>query len=137
MTGRKLLVYLLRVDAAFLTLAWIAVFLPRALMASSNETLGLDALPAIPIVDYLTRSLAAMYGARGLFVWLASTDVERFRPMVLLVGWSNVLLGAVLLGIDLYARMPFYWVLGEGPGIIAIGLAIVYLCRFVEEPTAG
>ncbi len=136
MTGRKLLVYLLRFDAAFLTLAWIAVFLPRSVMASSNEMLGLDVLPAIPIVDYLTRSLAAMYGARGLFGWLASVDVERYRPMVLLMGWSNALLGALLIGIDLYAGMPLYWVLGEGPGIIVIGLAMVYLCRFVEEPAS-
>ena len=135
-SGRQLLIWVLRFDAAALSVAWLAIFLSRDFMNQSNDLLGLDPLPATPIVDYLTRSLAVMYASRGLFVWLASLDVERYRPLVLLIGWSNVLLGAMLFGIDLYAGMPWWWKLGEGPGVILIGLVIVGLCmRFVEEPS--
>ncbi|REJ74446.1 MAG: hypothetical protein DWQ36_20305 [Acidobacteria bacterium] len=134
MDGKRLLVYLLRFDATVLTLAFAAIFLPRDFMAWSNQALGLEALPATPLSDYLTRSLAAMYGVRGLFVWLASRDVDRFRPFVVLIGATNVLLGVLLLGIDLYAGLPLLWTLGEGPGIVVVGLLVLWMTsRFVPR----
>lgn len=133
-SGRTWLVYLLRFDAAVLTLAFAAVFLTPEFMRRSNEILGLSPIEFTPLFDYLTRSLALLYGARGLFVWLASTDLERYRPFVVLIGASNILIGVLLLGIDLYAGMPLYWTLGEGPGVMIIGALVLWLThRFVPQ----
>ena len=96
-------------------------------MVSSHAALGMGEFPESPLVEYLTRSIAVMYATRGLFVWLASTDVEKYGALVRLLGASNVLIGVFLVGIDLYAGMPFFWVVGEGPGIAVVGLLMLFL----------
>ena len=99
-------------------------------MAGMHEnTLSMGEFPRAPLVEYLTRSVAVMYATRGLFVWLASTDVLRYEVLIRLIGWSNVLIGAMLLGIDLFAGFPAYWTWVEGPSIAAMGLLVVALER--------
>lgn len=126
---RVALVWLLRLDALALTTAFVAIFLTRDFMAASHRELGLGEMPMTPLVDYLTRSLALMYATRGLFVWLAASDVDRYRPLVSLIGASNVLIGLTLLGIDLVAGMPNFWTGFEGPPIALVGIAILWLAR--------
>lgn len=123
----KCLVWLLRFDAVALSLAFVAVFLPGSFMESSHEAMGMGEFPAVPLVDYLTRSVAVMYATRGLFVWLASTDVKKYGALIRLVGASNVLIGAFLLFIDLHAGMPMFWVMAEGPSIAMVGLLVLWL----------
>ena len=135
---QRYLIWLLRFDAVVLTLAFVAVFLPTSFMASSHAALGMGDFPESPLVEYLTRSVAVMYATRGLFVWLASTDVEKYGALVRLVGASNVLIGAFLVGIDLSAGMPLFWTLGEGPGIVVVGLLVLVLeARARREREAG
>ena len=126
---QRLLVWFLRFDALILTAAFAAVFLPTRFMVASHASLGLGELPQEPIVEYLTRSVAVMYATRGLFVWLASTDTEKYAALIRLIGATNILIGAFLLGIDLFAGMPLFWVLGEGPPIAAVGALILWLER--------
>jgi hypothetical protein len=37
----------------------------------------------------------------------------------------------VLLGIDIYAGMPRYWILSEGPGAIVLSVVLLVLARRV------
>lgn len=129
MTARTILIWLLRFDAFVLSLAFVTIFLSEATMASLHERLGLGPFPATPLVDYLTRSVSLLYAVRGLFLWLAATDVDRFRPFIYLIGATNVLIGLVLLGIDLHAGLPLWWTWVEGPPIALVGLAVLWLAR--------
>ncbi|MEM9409329.1 MAG: hypothetical protein AAGA81_25090 [Acidobacteriota bacterium] len=126
---QRLLVWFLRFDALILTVAFAAVFLPTRWMVASHASLGLGELPQEPIIEYLTRSVAVMYATRGLFVWLASTDTEKYADLIRLIGATNVLIGAFLFGIDLFAGMPLFWVAGEGPVIAGVGVAMLWLQR--------
>ena len=96
-------------------------------MESIHRQLGMGALPAPPLTDYLARSTSFLYAIHGALLLLISTDVRRYRPLVLLFGWSDVLFGATMLWFDLRLGMPLWWSLAEGPGLVAIGVVVVWL----------
>jgi hypothetical protein len=125
MTHRPL-VLLLRCGAVLTGSAFLALFLPVESMASTHRWLGLGEFPRAPIVDYLARSVAAFYGFHGVLLFLISTDVVRFRPLVWYVAVMNVLLGVTLLAIDVHAGLPAYWIALEGPPVIVIGLLVAF-----------
>jgi hypothetical protein len=114
----RFLVVCLRTIAAVESLAILAVFMPQAWMDACHRGLGLGALPEQPILVYLTRSLSALYAAQAGLIWLVSSDVRRYGPVVLYLGFAFLAFGAVVLGIDCHAGLPWFWVLGEGPVLI-------------------
>jgi hypothetical protein len=121
------LVVWLRAIAAVESLAILAVFMPQAWMDACHRGLGLGALPEQPILVYLTRSLSALYAAQAGLIWLISSDVRRYGPVVLYLGFAFLIFGALVLGIDCRAGLPWFWVLGEGPVLMLIGPLILAL----------
>ena len=101
--------------------AFFAVFLPVEWMASSHESLGMGEFPRRPVVDYLARSVAALYGF--------SADPARYRTIVRYLVFMNVGLGVMLIAIDLHAGLPMWWTLAEGPSVIVVGLLLAVLNR--------
>jgi hypothetical protein len=120
----RLLVVLLRLSGSGLMLAFLAVLLPVEWMAAAHPRLGLGEFPRTPIVDYLTRSIAALYGFHGVFVWIVSFDPVRYRVFVWFAAVMNIVFGAMMVAIDLHAGMPAIWTAIEGPSIIAMGVLI-------------
>jgi len=136
----RLLVRLLRLCGSVLLLAAVAVFLPTRWMEASSRWLGLGEFPASPLVDYLTRSISAMYAMHGAVLIGVAQDVRRFAPLVVLLAWASVAFGATMLGIDLHAGMPGYWTLAEGPSILLMGVLYLWLARGLQSeggPGAG
>lgn len=123
----RVLVALLRLSGAGLMLAFVAVLLPVDWMAATHPRLGLGEFPRTPIVDYLTRSIAALYGFHGVFVWIVARDHVRYRVFVLFAAIMNIVFGAMMIAIDLHAGMPAIWTAIEGPSILAMGVAIAAL----------
>jgi len=121
------LVALLRISGSGLMLAFLAVLLPVDWMAATHPRLGLGEFPRTPIVDYLTRSIAALYGFHGVFVWIVSFDPVRYRAFVWFVAVMDVVFGAMMIAIDTHAGMPSIWTAIEGPSIIVMGAAIAAL----------
>ncbi|HXW08304.1 MAG TPA: hypothetical protein VD833_23940 [Vicinamibacterales bacterium] len=134
-TRLRLIVFLLRLSGAITVSAFLAMLLPVDWMASTHEWLGLGAFPRAPVVEYLARSIAALYGFHGALLLLISTDPVRFRPLVWFVVVVNISFGLMMLAIDLHAGMPAYWTAAEGPPITALGLVLGLLNR--QPPTAG
>jgi len=128
-TRDRLLVGVLRLGAVLTLSAFFAVFLPADVMVSIHAWLGLGSLPMTPVVDYLARSLALFYAVHGGLLLVLSLDVARYRPVVAYVGWSTLVMGIVLTGIDLHAGLPIWWVLGEGPPVILVGVLLIGLSR--------
>jgi hypothetical protein len=94
-----------------------------------DRALGLGTLPPAPIVEYMARSLSALYAVHGAVVFRLSFDVSRFRPVIGFLGWLHLALGSAVLAIDFTARLPWGWVAGEGPGIAAGGLLVLIFAR--------
>jgi hypothetical protein len=90
MTARSLLVFLLRLGGTMTVLAFPAMLLPPDWMAATHRWLGMGELPEAPVVDYLARSVSALYGFHGVLLFLIATDPARYRPFVVYVGCMNV-----------------------------------------------
>ena len=94
-----------------------------------DRVLGLGPLPNAPIVEYMARSLSALYAVHGAVVFRLSFDVPRFRPLIGFLGWLHLALGLIVFAADFAAGLPWWWVIGEGPGIAAGGLLVLALTR--------
>jgi hypothetical protein len=128
-TRARALVVLLRLGGCLIVTAFLAIFLPVEWMASTHHWLGLGDFPRVPIVDYLTRTVAAFNGFHGVLLLIVSGDPARYRSIISFVAVMNVLFGLTVLGIDFHAGLPLWWTLGEGPPIAAFGIAIAVLNR--------
>lgn len=117
--------WLLRLSGAATCTACFAVFLPNDWMDSIHARVGLGELPKAPIVEYMARTLAAMYFAHGVMVLAASTKVDKFWGFVGLIGFINALLGTTFLVVDMKSKMPWYWTLFEGPPIAVLGFILI------------
>jgi hypothetical protein len=123
----RILVILLRTIAVAASLAIVPVFMPHAWMDACHRWLGLGALPETPIIVYLTRSLSAMYAFHAGLLWLASRDVRRNDAIITYIAVAVMVFGMCLLWIDIRAGLPWFWIAGEGPFTIGMGLAILVL----------
>jgi len=132
-TQLRLLKILLRLGGVITAAAFLAIFLPVEWMASAHEWLGLGEFPRAPVVDYLARSIAALYGFHGVLLLIIARDPARHRPIVRYAGVLNIVFGTLMTGIDINAGMPDYWTLAEGPPIAAFGVVILYLSRSLPD----
>jgi hypothetical protein len=96
-------------------------------MEMSHAWLGLGVLPDGAVLMFLIRQTSYTYGIHGLSLWLLASDVKRFRPLILLNGFSFLLAGPIFFIIDHTAGMPLWWTLGDGPSCGLIGLALLWL----------
>ena len=126
-TRLRLLVFLLRLAGTITVMAFLAMFLPVEWMVSTHRWLGLGEFPRMPVVDYLARSVAALYGFHGALLLLISRDPIKHLTIVRFVACMNVLFGLMIIAIDVHAGMPLLWTLMEGPPIIAFGVVIALL----------
>jgi hypothetical protein len=126
---QKLLVLLLRLAGTVMVMAFLAVLLPADWRAATHRWLGLGEFPRAPIVDYLARSIALLYGFHGVLVLIVSGDPVRYRTIVWYLAVMNTLFGAIIVGIDIHAGLPSAWTLLEGPPVIAFGIVIGLLNR--------
>ena len=121
------LVWLLRLFGGATCLAIFATLLPTDWMAATHAWLGLGVFPRAPIVEYLTRSIALLYAIHGGFIVLASTDVRRYSVLITYLAIADGTMGLMLVAVDLYAGMPWYWTAVEGPSVIAAAALLLYL----------
>ena len=125
------LAIVLRIGGAIMLAATLAIILPTRWMAAIHAWLGMGQLPSAPILEYLTRSTSAIYAAHGGLLLVLAQDVRRHVRVIAFLGVANVALGGVLLAVDLYAGMPWYWTAGEGPCVVAIGTLLLVLVRAI------
>ena len=103
----KVLVVLLRFVGVTALFALVPMFMPISWIASTHRWLGLGEMPTGPVVEYLARSLSAFYAIMGALCLVLTTDLERYRPLVLFLGVAFALMSLVVLGVDLAAGMPW------------------------------
>jgi hypothetical protein len=117
----SLRVWLLRLAGVITASAFVAILIPVDWMAATHRWLGLGEFPRAPVVVYLARSIAALYGFHGLLLLLISTDPVRYRVIIWFAAFMIIAFGLIVLAIDLHTGMPAFWTIGEGPPIVALG----------------
>jgi hypothetical protein len=126
-SSQKWLRLLLTVIGCGLLVATIPIFFPVSLMATIHGWLGLGKFPDAPITIYLARSTSLLYAVHGAVFLFVSFDLDRYRPLVFLLGWLHVVIGTTTFVTDLTAPMPWYWTAIEGVPVAAMGGAILWL----------
>jgi hypothetical protein len=123
---------LLRVYAVILLTALIPAAIPFAWMEEIHRGLGMGELPTEPIVHYLTRSLSGLYAMQGALYFFVSLDVRRYLPVVQCLAVLKILFGTGMLVLDIAVGMPLFWILGEGPLIIVLGIVLLGLANRIQ-----
>jgi len=135
--SQRLQVLLLRLVGSVEMLAFIAVAMPRAWMEAAHRWLGLGEMTGGVILMFMIRQASFTYGVHGALLWVMSSDVERFRPLVVFTGVSYLLAGPAFLVIDIMSGMPWFWVLGETLFCLCAGAAILWLGRGSDRMGEG
>ena len=128
-TAAKTLSWLLILMGGLAMLAVVPIVMPTAWMEAVNDSMGLGPFHRSPLMEYLTRSLSAIYALLGTLILYLGLNVRRYLPLIVVVGWLTVALGVTLTGIDFAVGMPASWSWGEGPPTIVIGWVFVWLAR--------
>jgi hypothetical protein len=124
----------MRLAGSIMVTAFLAMLLPTEWMAATHRSVGLGEFPRTPVVEYLARSIAALYGFHGVLLLLISRDPVRFRPLVWYIAVMNVVFGACITVIDLEAGMPILWTVLEGPPVMGFGIVVGILTKAVNPP---
>ena len=127
MNAKTLLIVLLRLTAIAGLSALTFVFCPFSWMAAIHERMGLGPLEYSTLLSYLTRTLSAMYAIMGAFLFVLSTDVRRYRPILRLFGWICILGGLGVTWLDAVLRLPGLWTWTEGPLTVLLGGMVLVL----------
>ncbi|MBI5864716.1 MAG: hypothetical protein HZB38_09445 [Planctomycetes bacterium] len=135
--AQRALVIILRVTGVILLTALFAVCLPTDWMAAIHRWAGLGEMPRAPIVEYLTRSISLLYAFNGGLAIVASFDVIRMRPLILFLAATGIVSGAGLLLIDLFAPMPRYWTVFEGPPLVILSAGVLWLTSRLPKKAAA
>ena len=123
------LTWFLRITALLLLSAALAVVMPHAWMSAIHTALGLGELPDMPMVEYLTRSLSALYAAVGAWCWFVTRDLQRYLPLLRFSVIVTAVFAVTLVAIDLAAGMPIGWTTIEASFVLAWAAALWGLVR--------
>ncbi|HXD30852.1 MAG TPA: hypothetical protein VN643_07040 [Pyrinomonadaceae bacterium] len=129
MTEQQIQKWILRIAGGFEILAFIAVVMPRSWMEVGHTWLGMGVMADGPLLMFMIRQASYTYGFHGLSLLVLSTDLERFRPLLMLNGISFTLAGVVFALIDYTSGMPWFWTVGDSLGCGLFGIAILWLNR--------
>lgn len=121
------LAWLLRMLGAVDLLAVAFVFLPAEVIAAAQRLTGMEGAPDAPLVGYLIRTSSALYALHGALILFLSCDVQRYRPLIRLLGWLAIAHGALSIYIGIRVGMPLWWRCIEGPIFAAAGMVILVL----------
>ncbi len=125
--------WLLRLAGAVEILAFISVVMPRSWMETSHAWLGLGEMPGGPIIMFMIRQSSYTYGMHGISLWVLASDVDRFRPLIILNGISFLLAAPVFFSIDYTAGLPMWWTVFDTLGCAFFGAALLLLDRIISR----
>ena len=129
MNAQRLQAWLLRLTGAVELLAFIAVVMPRSWMEVAHAWLGLGELPTGPITMFMIRQASYTYGMHAISLFVIASDVELFRPLVVLNGIAFLVAAPVFFLIDYTSGMPWWWTLGDTFSCAFFGAALLWLSR--------
>ena len=101
--------------------------MPRSWMEVSHTWLGMGKMASGPLIMFMIRQASYTYGMHGVSLWVLSSDVVRFRALVVFNGIAYLLAGPIFLFIDYSSGMPWYWTVMDSVGCGITGVAILLL----------
>lgn len=129
------LVIVMRVMAASMTLAIIAVFMPDAWLKAAVAKVDPET-PVGPLIEYMARGWSAFYFMLGGLIWMFSTDLPRYLPAIRWIAWCYVLINGAFLAVLAWLHLAldgwtwFFWVIVfDVVMALLFGLAMLVLSK--------
>jgi len=129
----RALIGFLRLTALTLLSAAFAVVMPHEWMNDVHQWLGLNELPDLPMIGYLTRSLSALYAFLGAACWFLSLDVQRYAVLLRFIVSISFFFGATLCAVDVLVEMPALWMLIETLFVFGWAATLWWLVRRIPS----
>ncbi len=123
----RLLAWVLRLVGAMEFLAFGAAMMPRAWMEAQHAWLGLGGLPPGPVFEAVMRQVSFTYGLHGIGMWLIASDLQRYRPFVVLTTLGYLVAAPAFFAIDTAVGMPPLYVAGNGGSCLVVGALLTVL----------
>lgn len=133
-SSERALTWMLRFNGLITLLALPAVFMPMEWMDKTHRFLGMGAMPRGPVVEYLARTVSALYAFHGGLCLLLARDVRRFGPIISYVAVVALCFAALVFWIDHHARLPRSWMWSES-GTVAVMSGIILFLRLKSRRT--
>ena len=102
----RLLAWVIRAVGTVEILALVAVVMPASWMEARHAALGMGDMPQRPVFDSVMRQVSFTYRLHGIAMWFIASDVQRYRPLVVLTAPGYLLAGPVFIAIDMHNGMP-------------------------------
>lgn len=131
-SAERHLLWFMRASAIMFLAAAPAVVMPTSWMRSIATALDVE-LPDAPLVEYLARSVSALYVTMGASYWYMSCDVRRYLPLLRFMVPVMVAFDVTAIALDLLIPMPMMWTAGEAVSIIVWTAALWWLVRRVDK----
>lgn len=131
--AERLLKFLLRATGIAMILGAGGVLMPRSWMAATHEWLGLGEFPDGVIVDYLARSLSALYAMGGGLVVLVAGDVRRHARVITYLAVIGIVFAVAISIINFLIGLPNYWTVGEFLSLFPLCVVVLVLLRNVRR----
>jgi len=119
--------WVLRINGAVTMMALLAIFMPLEWMNQTHQKLGMGPLPRAGIFEYLARTVSALYAIHGGLCFVLSTNVRRYGPIITYVAAAEMTFAALLVWIDIQARLPATWIATEAPLVVLVSGTILIL----------
>jgi hypothetical protein len=130
-TRIRCLVCFLRFIAICQLLAFIPIFIPvHAWLPGWYSWLRLGPAPDVsPVLQYAIGGTAYFQGAIGVWLWIMLSDVDRFRRLLAATAVIYLVAVPIFYYIDVTAGLPFWWRMYDCLWCLAVGAALLILCR--------
>ena len=122
----------LRFIAICQMLAFVAVFAPiESWLQPWYSWVYLGKAPEVSaILRYVVRATAYFQGAIGLWLWVMTSDVIRYRPLIMTTGVVYLIAGFAFLGIDATAGLPVWWWIYDSAYCLGVAVALFTVGQF-------
>jgi hypothetical protein len=109
--------------------ALLIAFIPSSWIISFHGHLGMGHFPEETIALYLARSSSLLYAVHGVLLIFVSLDVVRYLPLIRLLAWLAIAHGFLLIVVDSFVGMPWWWTVAEGTLLGSWGTLVLLLTR--------
>jgi hypothetical protein len=130
------LAVLLRVIGGVCLLALVPLWMPRGWIVAAHRRLDCGPFPDSAVAEYLARSVSGLSAFYGGLLFVLSTDVRRYAPVIRYQAAAILLLSASGVVVGSWAGMPLWFAGGDAVACWTYGIAMMLLVRGVERSNA-
>lgn len=125
----RALKWVLRLNGLVTLAALAAVFMPLDWMDNVHQRLGMGPMPRGPVVEYLARTVSALYAIHGGLCLILARDVRRYGSLITYIAFASLLFAALVFWIDKSAGLPKAWLWSEAVSIALMSGVMLVLIR--------